>query len=125
MTHNQLNAVAVVDDDIAVLDALKFLLEIAGHTVVTYSSAAAFLEDRKGRPACLILDQHMPHMTGLELAAQLRGDGADIPILLVTAQPSPAVIARAAELGIERVLSKPPTEDDLLSFINAYEIRRD
>ena len=125
MTHNQLNAVAVVDDDIAVLDALKFLLEIAGHTVVTYSSAAAFLEDRKVRPACLILDQHMPHMTGLELAAQLRGDGADIPILLVTAQPSPAVIARAAELGIERVLSKPPTEDDLLSFINAYEIRRD
>ena len=67
----------------------------------------------------------MPHMTGLELAAQLRGDGADIPILLVTAQPSPAVIARAAELGIEKVLSKPPTKNDLLSFINAYKIRQE
>ncbi len=125
MADNRLNVVAVIDDDLAVLDALKFLLEIAGHKVVTYSSAAAFLKDRTARPACLILDQHMPHMTGLELAAHLRDEGVDIPVLLFTAQPSPAVTARAAQLGIERVLSKPPDEDDLLSFVNASKIRQD
>jgi CheY-like chemotaxis protein len=60
----------------------------------------------------------MPEMTGLELAERLRADGSSIPILLVTGSPSPVIVARAAELGINRVLDKPPTEEDLLDFIN-------
>jgi CheY-like chemotaxis protein len=56
-------------------------------------------------------------MTGLELAERLRADGSGIPILLITGSPSPAIAARAAELGI-RVLDKPPTEGDLLDFVN-------
>ena len=59
----------------------------------------------------------MPEMTGLELAERLRADGAGIPILLITGSPSPAIGARAAELGI-RVLETPPTEGDLLDFID-------
>ena len=62
----------------------------------------------------------MPEMTGLELAERLRTDGAGIPILLITGSPSPAIVARAAELGI-RVLEKPPTEEDLLDFVNATQ----
>jgi two-component system, LuxR family, response regulator FixJ len=61
----------------------------------------------------------MPEMTGLELAERLRADGSSIPILLITGSPSPTIIARAAELGIHRVIEKPPTEEDLLDFINA------
>jgi two-component system, LuxR family, response regulator FixJ len=114
------HSVAIVDDDLAVLESLKFLLELAGHTLRAYASAAAFLEDRATRPNCLILDQHMPQMTGLELAAQLRMDGVGIPVLLFSAQLSPAVIARAAQLGIEKVLEKPPAEDELLSFVDAH-----
>jgi CheY-like chemotaxis protein len=53
--------------------------------------------------ACLILDHHIPNMTGLELARRLRADGAVVPILLITGSPSPTI---AAELGIE-VLDKP------------------
>jgi two-component system response regulator FixJ len=117
-THD--SSVAVVDDDLAVLDSLKFLLEVAGHRVRTYASAAAFLDDRAAQPACLILDQHMPQMTGLELAAQLRTAGLDIPVLLFSAQLSPAIMARAAHLGIEKVLGKPPAENELLSFVNAH-----
>jgi two-component system response regulator FixJ len=119
MADNHPN-VAIVDDDLAVLDSLKFLLEVVGHTVRTYASAAAFLEDRATRPSCLILDQHMPQMTGLDLAAQLRADGVGIPVLLFSAQLSPAVIARAAQLGIEKVLKKPPAEDELLGFVDAH-----
>jgi two-component system, LuxR family, response regulator FixJ len=121
MGHNHHIAVAVVDDDPAVLDSLKFMLEVAGHTVLTYGSAAAFLDDLTARPACLILDQHMPQMTGLQLATQLRTEGMGIPVLLITAQPSPAIIARAAQLGIEKVLEKPPAEDELLSFVDAHK----
>jgi FixJ family two-component response regulator len=111
--------VAIIDDDLDVLDSLKFLVEAAGYTVDIYGSAAAFLEAHTPRPACLILDHHMPQMTGLELASRLRSMGMAIPTLLMTAQPSPAIIAHATQLGI-KVLSKPPTEDELLSFIEAH-----
>jgi len=120
MADNRSGAVAIVDDDDAVLDSLKFLLEMAGRTVCTYASAGAFLEDRGTSPACLILDHHMPRMTGLQLAARLRALGMDVPVLLITASPSTAITARAAELGIERVLEKPPHEDELLRFVEAH-----
>ena len=51
------------------------------------------------RLACLILDHHMPEMTGLELAERMRADGTGIPILLITGSPSPAIVARAAEVA--------------------------
>lgn len=121
MARNYQSAVAIVDDDPAVLDSMKFLIGLAGYDVGAYSSAMAFLEDREARPSCLILDQHMPQMTGLELAAQLRTEGRALPILLVTGAPSPAIIARAAELGIVKVLEKPPVEDDLMRFIETHK----
>ncbi len=62
----------------------------------------------------------MPGMTGLELAARLHTYGSAIPVLLITGSPSPAIAARAARLGIEKVLEKPPDEDDLLSFVDAH-----
>ena len=111
--------VAIVDDDAAVRDSLRFLLEIIGYSVETFASAAEFLKTDKQHLACLFLDYQMPEMSGIELAERLRADGSDIPILLITGSSSPAIVARAAELGITRVLEKPPTEEDLLDFINA------
>ena len=87
--------VALVDDDLAVLDSLKFLLETAGYTVAAYSSAAAFLDDRVTEPCCLIVDQRMPMMTGLDLVALLRRGTASVPALLITGSLSPKIIARA------------------------------
>ena len=120
MAENHSGTVAVIDDDPDVLASLKFLLEVTGHRVATYTSAAEFLRTQLRQPSCLILDHHMPQMTGLELAAQLRTVGTNIPVLLITGSPSSAIFAQAAELGIERVLEKPLDEDDLLNFVNAY-----
>jgi two-component system response regulator FixJ len=120
MVKNSTGTVALVDDDPAVLDSLKFLLEVLGCKVATYASALAFLDDRVIQPACMIVDQHMPRMTGLELAQRLRDGGARIPMLLITGSPSPAIVFRAGQLGVEGVLEKPPDEDDLLKFVNAH-----
>jgi FixJ family two-component response regulator len=114
------SAVGVVDDDPAVLDSFRFMLEVAGYRVLTFRSASEFLDRAADPPCCLILDQQMPGLTGLELAERLRSDGILLPILLVTGCPSPAIVARAAELGIEGVLEKPPGEQDILSFAMAY-----
>ena len=118
MTEAERRTVAIVDDDHAVRDSLGFLLEVIGCTVELFASAAEFLQANVRDFACLILDHHMPNMTGLELAGRLRADGALIPILLITGSPSPTIIARAAGLGI-KVVDKPPSDEALIDFINA------
>ena len=111
---------AVVDDDPAVLDSLKFILELAGFLVRVYASAEAFLEDRGANPSCLILDHHLPRMTGLDLVERLRREDNAVPLLLITGSSSPALLARASALGVEKVLEKPPGVEDLMNFVSAY-----
>jgi len=120
MPLNRISTVAIVDDDPAVLESLEFMLQVAGYRVAAYGSAVLFIEDHMTRAACLILDLHMPQMTGLDLATRLRDEGRSIPILLVTGMPDSKVMADAARVGIEKVIEKPPTEDDLLSFVAAH-----
>ena len=110
--------VAVVDDDDAVRDSLQFLLETVGCSVATYSSAAQFLnEARPGELACLVVDQHMPDLTGLQLIGRLRSEGITLPIALITGSPSPDLLRLARELGVARVLEKPLDDDVLLEFV--------
>ena len=110
--------VGVVDDDEAVRDSLGFLLETAGLNVVTYSSAAQFLSEATlDDLACLVVDQHMPELTGLQLIARLRGQGVTLPITLITGSPSADLIRLARELGVAGVLEKPLDDAALLAFI--------
>jgi len=120
MSEAKRQTIAVVDDDDAVRDSLRFFLETFDHPVVTFASGREFLDHGGSGLACLILDHHMTEMTGLQLAEQLRAGGSRLPILLITGLPSPSIVARAAELGIERVLEKPPNEDDVLEFIKSH-----
>ena len=120
MSEAKRQPIAVVDDDDAVRDSLRFFLETLDHPVVTFPSGHEFLAQDSAGLACLILDHHMPEMTGLQLAEQLRRGGSHLPILLVTGMPSPSIVARAAELSVERVLEKPPGEEDILEFIASH-----
>jgi FixJ family two-component response regulator len=89
MTEIERRKIAIADDDLAVRDSLRFLLEVVGHSVETFGSAAEFRSADMRHLSCLIVDQHMPDMTGLELAEDLRADGADIPIMLLTDRQAP------------------------------------
>ena len=122
MKNVEARKVVVVDDDHAGRASLRLLLEVAGHVVETFESAAEFLQAEIPNLACLILDHPMPHMTGLELAGRLRAEGTVIPILLITSSVSPIMFARAAELGIETVLEKPFDVEDLLDFVRRSSV---
>ena len=113
--------IAIVDDDPGVRDSLRFLLETAGHAVETYESGPRFLADADlSRLACLVLDQRMPQVAGLDMLAVLRERGVALPpTLLIVSTPGPGVSRRAAELGVARVLEKPLARDDLLAEIGA------
>ena len=112
--------IAVVDDDLDVLSSMRFLLEVAGHGVETFTCAADFLAqagmDTFDR---VILDHHMPRMSGLELARTLRARGITLPIMLISGSLTPDIIARGRELGISPVVEKPLAEADLMHFVDA------
>lgn len=112
------NTVAVVDDDTDVRDVLGRLLETAGHTVKTYQSGEQFLEDPAlGDVACLVVDQKMPRMTGLELLSELDRRCQTIPTVLITGVHDAEVAREARALGAIDVLSKPMELQKLLQFV--------
>jgi len=118
MTERHHPVVAVVDDDQAVRDSLRFLLETVGFDVDTFDSACEYLAASvRGDPTCLIIDQHMPHLTGLDLLRVLRGRGLSVPVALMTGSPSAELVRMAEELGVVAVLEKPVAENVLLEFV--------
>ncbi len=107
----------VVDDDEMVRDSLKILLESRNFSVIEFESARAFLDRHDGSPArCLIVDVHMPEMTGLELLKELRGHGNNIPVILITGRRDSSVQAQAQALGVT-LLDKPVAHRALFSAI--------
>lgn len=107
----------VVDDDDIVRDSLKVLLETRVFSVRDFSSGADFLARRNGGAACLILDIHMPDMTGIEVLRRLRQDGDRIPVIMVTGKWDATIRAQAEALGVAAFLDKPVSPARLFAEI--------
>jgi two-component system response regulator FixJ len=118
--------VFVVDDDSAMRDSLRWLLESVGLKVRTYPTAADFL--REYDPAlegCLILDIRMPGMSGLDLQAELARRGAGLPTIVVTGHAEVAMAVRAVKAGALDFIEKPFSDQLLLDRVRqALEIDR-
>jgi two-component system, LuxR family, response regulator FixJ len=100
--------VAVVDDDEVVRDSLKALLETRRFSVVDFESGEAFLKGRNGAElTCLILDIHMPGMTGVEVLRKMRETGDRVPVILITGRRDPTLETQARSLGALVLLDKP------------------
>jgi FixJ family two-component response regulator len=119
MNRDNASIVAVIDDDNDVGDVLGGLLETMGYQVETYRSGMDFLADADfDRLACLVVDQNMPKMTGLQMIEKLAGRGINIPALLITGVHDVEVERKAATLGVMTVLEKPMSHHELLRFIS-------
>jgi two-component system, LuxR family, response regulator FixJ len=108
--------VVVVDDDPAVCSSLKFSLELEGFSVRAYGSAGEFLKAGMNDADCLVVDQRMPAMSGMELIAKLRAQNISTPAVLIVSQPNAAVSARAAKIGVP-IVEKPFLGNALLEKI--------
>ena len=87
----------VLEDDSAVRESLRFSLEIDGFKTHTYASPNAFLNDPKRAVFdCLIVDYHLPEMTGLDVVDKLREQGNFAPAILLTGNPTPNIRRRAS-----------------------------
>ncbi|MGA8652701.1 MAG: response regulator transcription factor [Xanthobacteraceae bacterium] len=108
--------VVIVDDDPAVCGSLKFSLELEGFVVRAYGNAAEFLDAEDASCDCLVIDQRMPGMNGMELIARLRELEVRTPAILLISQPNPAVSARAAKADIP-IVEKPLLSNALVEKI--------
>jgi FixJ family two-component response regulator len=109
---------AVIDDDASVRKALARLLRASGYEVEAFASGTEFLESiDKGIPDCLVLDMHMPSVTGLDVQAALLARDVHVPIIFITAYDDQGLRDRAMEQGAVAFLRKPLTEQSLLAVI--------
>jgi FixJ family two-component response regulator len=112
--------ISIVDDDPSVREGLSRLLSSAGFLVNAFSSAETYLtSDQLGRTDCLLLDLRMPGKTGLELERQLADHRSKVPIIFITAHGEEIAAAQALDGRPRTVLTKPFSEEALLSAIDA------
>jgi two-component system, LuxR family, response regulator FixJ len=98
---NARHVILVVDDDTAVRDSLKFLMEVEGFEVRAYANGNELLnEDSLPFSSCLVVDYHMPGIDGLGVVAVLRDRRILISAILMTANPDENMRKQAAAAGI-------------------------
>ncbi len=108
----------VIDDDPAMLDALRLLLRLEGYCVSVYESANDFLDglcsDDRG---CVLTDMHMPEITGLDLLVIMKKQHVCMPVIVITAHADDQLEGAAKELGAHDFFEKPLNHDALLASI--------
>jgi FixJ family two-component response regulator len=111
--------IAVIDDDASVRRALQRLLQSAGFMVETFATAREFLEaDDWAQTACLVLDVHLPAMSGVQLQAYLAASGVPIPIVFITAYDDLSTRERVQRAGAVAYLRKPVDQSTLIEAIS-------
>ena len=118
MTQRREPTVFVVDDDQAVRDSLRWLVESVGLHVETFASVAEFQErydpDRAG---CVVLDVRMPGASGIELQERLAEQAIEIPVIIVTGHADVPTAVRAMKAGAVDFIEKPFNDQVLLDHI--------
>lgn len=119
--------VFIVDDDAAMRDSLRWLLESVGLSAETFGTAEEFLRAyAPQRPGCLVLDVRMPGMSGLSLQDTLVGRKVRLPIIIVTGYAEVPTAVRALKTGAVDFLQKPFSDDVLLERVRlAIELDRE
>lgn len=113
------SAVYVVDDDKAVRDSLRWLIESGGVRVETFASAREFLDrcDAGEVQGCLVADVRLPGISGLDLQENLRQRGLYLPTIVITGHGDVPLAVRAMKAGALDFIEKPFSDQVLLDRI--------
>jgi DNA-binding response OmpR family regulator len=112
--------ILVADDDLAILDAIKMILEDEGYLVQVVANGEAVLQLKNDLPDLILLDIWMSGRDGGEICQQLKAQShtAQIPVIMVSANKDTADIARS--VGAEDFIAKPFDIDELVSKVGLY-----
>lgn len=110
--------VFVVDDDVSVRESLEALIRYEGWQPETFASAQEFLtRPRVLVPSCLVLDVSLPGLNGLDLQKRVAVERTDMPIIFITGYGDVPMSVQAMKAGAVEFLTKPFTNEVLLSAI--------
>lgn len=110
--------IAIVDDDESVRKALQRLLRSAGMAAKTFPTGEEFLASfPTNRPTCVVLDLHMPRVTGFDVLERMAQDGIDVPVIIITGHDSSEAYERAMAAGASVCLRKPVNDESLLDAV--------
>jgi FixJ family two-component response regulator len=112
--------IVIIDDEESVRTGLRRLCVSLGLRASVYASGSEFLESLAAGatpPHCLLLDAHMPHMSGLEVQRHVVDAGLKVPTIVYTADDAPEAEARYVAAGVTAYLRKPIAGDELLAAI--------
>jgi two-component system, LuxR family, response regulator TtrR len=109
---------SVIDCDDAIVDALKWILELNGYEVRAYARPQDFFDDRNRFPQaqCVICEASNPDMSGTELLKMLKTLGMDVPVILLATESDVSAAVAAMREGAFDYLEKP--------FIGSQLIKR-
>ena len=112
--------VYIVDDNVAVGDAIRWLAEEVGLTAKVFDTAQGFLDAYQSEsPGCLVLDVRMPGMSGLDLQDLMIQQGITLPVIVITGHGDVPMAVRSMKAGAFEFLQKPFNDQDLLDNIFA------
>ncbi|MGB3210986.1 MAG: PAS domain S-box protein [Desulforhopalus sp.] len=112
--------IMVIDDEVAVSEMLRTILQDVGYSVITYNSSIDAVKKFRMDPYCcdlVITDLTMPDMTGAELAREFLGQRPEIPIIILTGYSEACDRNRAKQLGVKEYLQKPMKKEELYRVI--------
>ena len=113
-------AIAVIDDDLRVLESLVNLLASFGYRAEGYISAEQFLESgRLSGIGCIITDIEMRQMSGLGLLQYLKSSNCAVPVIMITGKPSERSEAFYLEMGAVAFFRKPVDGDALVDLLGS------
>ena len=114
------STVYIVDDNVAVRDAIRWLVEEVGLSARTFDSGYEFLDSyERDIPGCLVLDVRMPGMSGLDLQDRMVQQGCTLPVIIVTGHGDVPMAVRSMKMGAFEFLQKPFNDQVLLDNIFA------
>lgn len=118
MTARDEPIVYIVDDDPALRDSLKWLLESVGLQAASYARPQDFLENYpRGQAGCLLLDVRMPEMSGLHLQQRLPELGIHLPVIIITGHGDVPMAVTAMKHGALDFIEKPFNDQLLLDCV--------
>ena len=108
MSAAEAKTIFLVDDDDFVRESLSALLEAYDFKVEAFASGKDFLAGRDRRPdGCLLLDIHMPGLSGIDVLKKLRTQQDATPVILITGRRDRTIEVQAKALGVVALLDKP------------------
>ena len=120
----QKKTVLIVEDEKNIVDILRFNLQREGfETLEAYDGDTGLALARERHPDIILLDVMLPRMNGFDVCRALRGDGDNVPVLILTAREEEADKVLGLEIGADDYITKPFSMRELVARVGA-NIRR-